>query len=719
MNRSPTVVLAVWLSQATFGAAALDLLIADFEGADYGDWKASGDAFGTGPARGTLPGQMQVDGFLGQGLVNSFRGGDDSTGTLTSPPFQIQRDFINFLVGGGMHPGKTCMNLLVDGRVERTVTGPNDRPGGSERLDWASWDVKDLKGKYATLQIVDAQQGGWGHINIDQIVQSDRQAKAAVGPASRQLILDQRYLLFPIGNNAPACRLTILVDGQRIHDFDINLPSDKVDWWSHLDLSRYAGRTAVVKVDKLPADSLGLSRVETSPAPRHLQPLYQEALRPQLRFSQMRGWNNDPNGMVYYQGEYHLFWQSNPFGWKWANMYWGHAVSRDLVHWEELPYALYPRVMAAGACFSGSANVDELNTGGWQTGAEHPLVAAFTDTGRGEAIAVSNDRGRTWRYIPENPVIQHRGRDPKLVWFPYGPQDTPLDDTAKRRGGHWVIAVYDEHDRHGRNIAFYTSGNLKEWTLQSHLPGYFECPELFRLPVDGQTDHHRWIVFGADAQYAVGRFDGRSFTPEHEGKHRVHYGAYYASQCFSKLPNGRVVQIGWARVDLPGMSFNQTFSLPTELTLKSTQAGLRLHAQPIDELEVLRGEPLAAAPATLSPDQPIRLQTDGQLFDIVVVAEPGAAQEIHLQFGATVLKYNVAAAKLEEMPLPLAQGQLKFRVIVDRPLYEICGGEGDVYKTEPRMDGGAAIRNIGLSAIGGPAKVQTFKVYPLRSIWRP
>ena len=388
--------LLAFLGGTSLDAAEADILIGDFEGRDYGDWKATGEAFGTGPARGTLPGQMHVDGFRGKGLVNTFRGGDGSQGTLTSPPFEIQGDFINFLIGGGMHPGKTCMNLLVDGKVVRTATGPNDRPGGSEMLDWASWDVKDLRGKKATLQIVDNQAGGWGHLNVDQIVQSDKRAQSAAIDRSREIVLDKKYLLFPIDNEAKPCRMRITIDGRVVQDFDINLATSEVDWWAKLDMSRYAGKTTTVNVDRLPADSKGLALVEASDALCHTQPLYDEALRPQLRFSQMRGWNNDPNGMVYYDGEYHLFWQSNPFGPKWANMFWGHAVSKDLVRWEELPVALYPRVMAAGHCFSGSANVDENNTGGWQTGDEKVIVAAFTDTARGEALAVSNDRGRSW-----------------------------------------------------------------------------------------------------------------------------------------------------------------------------------------------------------------------------------------------------------------------------------------------------------------------------------
>jgi fructan beta-fructosidase len=695
--------LLALLGGTSLQAAEADILIADFEGKDYGDWRATGEAFGAGPAQGTLPGQMHVDRFRGKGLVNSFRGGDGSQGTLTSPPFEIQKNLINFLIGGGMHPGKTCMNLLVDGKVVRTATGPNDRPGGSEMLDWASWDVKDLKGKKATLQIVDQHAGGWGHVNVDQIVQSDKQAQSAVSDRSREILLDKKYLLFPVNNGAKPCRMRIRIDGGIVQDFDINLATTEVDWWAKLDMSQHAGKTATVNVDRLPADSQGLALVEASDTIRHTQPLYDEALRPQLRFSQMRGWNNDPNGMVYYDGEYHFFWQSNPFGPKWANMFWGHALSKDLVHWEELPVALYPRVMAVNQCFSGSANVDENNTGGWQTGDEKVMVAAFTDTGCGEALAISNDRGRSWKYIDENPVIKHNGRDPKLVWY--------------EPGKHWVIAVYDIVGGK-RTIGFYTSKDLKQWELGSRFDGFHECPELFELPVDGDANNKRWVTYGADAAYYVGTFDGKTFTPEHEKKRRVHHGPYYASQCFSRTPGGRVIQVGWARINMPGMPFNQAFSLPTELTLKTTPDGIRLCAEPIKELESLRGDAQSAHGQRLTPEKPIRFQTAGQLFDIVVEVQPRDAQEIRLQFGGGHVTYNVPAAKLDGMPLPLVDGKLKFRVVVDRPMYEVSGGHGDVYKTAPRPDGGKAIDAIQLSAVGGEAKIDTLKIYPMQSIWK-
>ncbi len=702
--------LSALLVAATAPAAEPDLLVADFEGDNYGDWKTTGKAFGDKPARGTLPNQMPVTGFKGKGLVNSYAGGDGSTGTLTSPKFKIERDHLNFLIGGGGFPDKTCLNLLLDGKVVRTATGPNDEPGGSEGLKAAHWNVKELRGKEVVLQIVDAATGGWGHVNVDHIVQSDKkegdEAKVVkLVDRTREVKIERQYLLFPISNLAKPVRMTVEIDGKVIHNFDINLAPDRWDWYARMEVPQYIGKTAKITAKKVAEGNKGIEGItgldDRFVALRVGPGRYDQALRPQLRFSQLQGWNNDPNGMVYHDGEYHLFWQSNPFGPKWGNMYWGHAVSKDLVHWEELPYALYPRTMAKDHCFSGSAHVDETNSGGWGKGA---MVAAFTDTGAGEVLAVSTDRGRTWKMTDGNPVIPQRkdeGRDPKLVWY--------------EPGKHWVIVVFTKTDK--KDYAeFFTSTDLKRWEKTSRIEGYYECPEFFELPIDGDAKTKKWVLMAADAKYAVGTFDGKAFTPDHTGKHQVHHGAFYAAQCFSRTPGGRVIQVGWAQVETPNMPFNQAFSLPIELTLKTTKDGVRLFAEPIKELESLRDKTdTRGGPVT--PDKPLSVTVADQLLDIVAEIEPGDAKEVKLQFGANTLVYNVAEQKLDGMPLSLADKRFAVRVVVDRPLYEVVGGNGAVYKTAARKDGGKPIGAVTVSAAGGTAAVKALTVYPMKSIW--
>src|SRR6202789_961610 len=213
--------------------------------------------------------------------------------------------------------------------------------------------------------------------------------------------------------------------------------------------------------------------------------LYAEARRTQFHFTSRRGWLNDPNGLVYFEGEYHLFYQHNPYGWDWGNMHWGHAVSPDLVHWTELPIALYPREYGDW-CFSGSAVVDRHNTSGFGSANAPPLVAAFTSTGRGECIIFSKDRGRTWTEYEGNPVVRHAGRDPRLLWH----------EPTKR----WVMAVYDE-TAGARSIVFHSSPDLKKWSFESRIDGFFECPELFELEVSGDDARRRlWVLYAADGE---------------------------------------------------------------------------------------------------------------------------------------------------------------------------------------------------------------------------
>ena len=371
--------------------------------------------------------------------------------------------------------------------------------------------------------------------------------------------------------------------------------------------------------------------------------------------------------MVYHDGTWHFFFQHNPVALPWGNMTWGHATSKDLLHWEQQPNKLFPTTMARGACFSGGATVDTNNTAGW---GKNTLVAFLTDTGAGESIAYSTDGGKTFTWYEGNPVVKHKGRDPKVIWYAYDENDKPLNDTAKKLGGHWVMVVYDEHPEFKRNAAFYTSTNLKEWTEQSHLPGYFECTELFELPVDGDAKNTRWVVFAADAKYAIGTFDGKTFTPEHEGKHQVHWGPYYASQTFDNSPDGRKIQMGWLRVPSPG-PYNQHFSFPHRLTLRTTEDGIRMFAKPIEEIEDLRAKSNKTKPQELAADEPVTLPVGSDLLDVrLTVSKLASATAIELNLPGRTIKYDAKAQKLNEAPLKPVDGRISHsgagRPLVDR-----------------------------------------------------
>jgi fructan beta-fructosidase len=677
-----------------------DILVADFEGKDFGSWKATGSAFGPGPAAGTLANQMAVTGYLGKGLVNSYHGGDDSTGTLTSPAFLLERRYLNFLIGGGKYPGETCINLIVDGKVARTATGPNDRPGGSEHLDWHTWDVAELAGKKAVLEAVDRRRGGWGHITFDHIVQSDRKRQAE--PAQRELQVTSRFLHLPVKTGAPQRRVRLLINGRKEREFDIELADAKPDFWVFCDLAAFQGQKLRITVDALSPESNALTAIRLANEVPDVGSLYREAGRPQFHFTSRRGWLNDPNGLVYHQGEYHLFYQHNPYGWNWGNMHWGHAVSKDLVRWRELPIAIYPKRYGDWA-FSGSA-ISSANTGLGQ-GKDPVMVAAFTSTGRGECVVYSQDGGKTFTEIDGNPIIRHQGRDPRLLWH-----------TGAR---HWVIAVYDEFE--GKQwIAFYSSPDLKAWKFESRVDGFYECPDLFELPVDGDRTHTRWVLYAADGRYMLGSFDGRRFTPD-GGKQQLWHGNFYAAQTFSNTPDGRRIQIGWGNgITFPGTSFNQQMTIPCELTLRTTPEGVRMFADPVAELCKLHGRKHAWTNLTLNPgDNPLN-KVHGDLFDISAEIKTTGANAVTFSLRGIPVRYDFAKQEItcDKLKAPLAtkDGKLRLRLLLDRGSIEIFGNGGRVAISQHiRPD--AKNHTLKLTSEGGAAVAEKLEVNEMRSGW--
>lgn len=709
-----------------------DILISDFEGQDYGAWKTTGEAFGSGPVRGTLPRQMDVSGFKGKGLVNSFHQGDVTTGTLTSPEFTISRDFISFLIGGGGWEGKTCMNLLVNGRIVRSATGPNTEPGGSEALAQASWDVSEFRGKTAVLEIVDAATGGWGHINVDHILQTDKKPAALVKHATRELVAEKRLLHFPVKTGAPKRKVKVIVDGRVERFFDIELADTDPDWWAPLDIAAWKGRQLTVQVDRLSDDSHALALLEQSNDLKGAENLYHESLRPQLHFSPQRGWNNDPNGLVFYRGEYHLFFQHNPYGWNWGNMHWGHAVSRDLVHWQELGDTLAPDEL--GPMFSGSAVVDWKNTSGQGHSGEPPLVLIYTAAGNPtvQCLASSTD-GRHFTKFIGNPVVKQitgGNRDPKVYW--YSPRGIGARGTELAAGGviprgeptqQWVMALYVEKDQR-HTIHFLTSPNLKDWTVTSQIEGFHECPDFFELPVDGNMANKKWVLTAANSDYMLGAFDGKTFTPE-TAKLKGHLGrGFYAAQTFSDLPptDGRRIQIGWLQAPSPGMPFNQAMSLPLELKLASTAGGLRLTWTPLKELESLRVKSHRFGPLTLKPGDrnPLTILT-GELLELRAEFEPGAASVLNLKVRGVAISYDAGKQELtvngQRAAAPLRDGRQQLIIYADRTALEVFASDGLTYVPMPVI---ADEKNLAVevSVTGDEVKFSALDGYVLGSIWK-
>ncbi len=332
---------------------------------------------------------------------------------------------------------------------------------------------------------------------------------------------------------------------------------------------------------------------------------YTEKHRPQFHFSPPAHWMNDPNGMVYYKGEYHLFYQYYPDSTVWGPMHWGHAISKDLIHWQHLPIALYPDSL--GYIFSGSVVVDKNNSSGFQEGAESPLVAIYTYhnmTGekngkldfQTQGIAYSLDKGRTWKKYAHNPVIKNPGykdfRDPKVMWHKASKQ--------------WILTMAA-----GNEIQFYRSTNLKNWELtgtfgkeEGNHGGVWECPDLFEMQT-GKGKETKWILLvsigngapngGSGTQYFVGNFDGNTFT-NHNSKQTTLWLDYgtdnYAGVTWSNAPDNRRLFLGWMSnwqyaQTVPTKSWRSAMTLPREINLWETPQGYRLKTSPVKEIESL------------------------------------------------------------------------------------------------------------------------------------
>ncbi len=658
-----TVAFLSLLFVATTASAAEEVL-ADFDGADYGGWTATGTAFGTGPAQGTLPEQAPVTGFRGHGLVNSYLGGDKATGTLTSPEFELKRRYLNFLIGGGAIEGKTCVNILVDGAVVLSATGREE-----ESLTTLTFDLGEYSGKRARIQIVDDATGGWGHINADHFVLSD---SAAMPPYVKQSI--------------------------------------------------------------------------------DAETLYEETYRPQFHFSAQKGWHNDPNGLVFFNGEYHLFFQHNPKGTEWGNMTWGHAVSPNMLEWNQLESALLPD--ATGTMFSGSVVVDVKNTGGFQTGKEPALVALYTAAGgtspesKGrpftQCLAFSNDRGRTWKKFDGNPVLNNIGdgdRDPKVFWH--------------AATTHWVMPLYvgvKDPTRLGKDgkpvtrqvCQFYTSSDLKKWTLTSTFAEeLFECPGFVELPVDGGAKPSKWVLWGASGEYWIGSFDGRTFTAE-TPKQKGDYGSnFYAAQAYDDLPDHRVVLVSWMQGGrYPKMPFNQQMGFPVELSLQTAGDGIRLMKWPVAEVRQLFTSALHEELIEHFPAGQRKLSgTNSELIDLEFEFIPGTAKTVAWEIRGNRFEWQAASGELTAFGrhIPLRPGprtlghrsefrkpwgpdfepwdnSIRIRFLVDRTSIEVFANGGAAMASfcfVPR-----ALPTTTLIVDGGDLARSRFTLRDLRSAWK-
>jgi fructan beta-fructosidase len=483
---------------------------------------------------------------------------------------------------------------------------------------------------------------------------------------------------------------------------------------------------------------------------------YLEDYREQYHYSPAKAWANDPNGMVYFNGEYHLFYQYYPDASVWGPMHWGHAVSKDLIRWEELPIALYPD--EGGTIFSGSAVVDKDNTTGFFDGIEGGgLVAIYTQDymsngaeRQKQSIAYSKDNGRTWTKYEGNPVIAAESdplnnsafRDPKVFY--------------NEEAGKWFMVVA------GGPLRFFSSENLKDWHpegMQSEIQT--ECPDIYKLEV-GDTGIYKWILSEGGRYYRVGDFkivDGVwKFVDDNNAHFTMNFGKdSYAAQTYygtneNGTPDGRRIMINWMNtwddycnnVAQITKTFNGSFNLQLELKLINTDQGVRLIQQPIDEYKTLRKSPTTFDNVTISPNQPnIMSNLSGSQYEIVAEFTPDEnTTEVgfKLRVGKdadqeTIVKYNIGTEELvldrsksgkspsankflqaySQKMSKTSDGKIQLHIFVDAASVEVFGNNGEVAGAAQIFPNRSS-NGIEVYSVGGNSTA-AIQYYPLSSIW--
>lgn len=485
---------------------------------------------------------------------------------------------------------------------------------------------------------------------------------------------------------------------------------------------------------------------------------YNEQYRPQFHFTPAKNWMNDPNGLLYHEGEYHLFYQYNPFGNTWGHMSWGHAASPDLIHWEHLPVALKEEnnIMI----FSGSAVVDHNNSSGLGSAGNPPMVAIYTGhhTDRqlqDQRIAYSTDNGRTWTRYKGNPVLdegRENFRDPKVFWH--------------EASGKWVMVVALPTEY---KVRIYGSGNLKDWTMLSEFGpsgatgGIWECPDLFELPVDGGRNQSKWVLQvdlnpggpfgGSGSQYFIGTFDGKTFVQDTATKGETRWTDYgkdfYAVQSYANIPNedGRRIWISWMNnwqyaEKIPTSPWRSAMTVPRSVGLKTFKDGIYLVQQPVRELEKLRANHFSFEEQQVTGSSNILAGAGvrGNQLEIRARFKVGSATGFGFKVmqgnrEETVVGYNTEGDRLyvdrtksgktdfsdafsgiHEAQLDPVDGEVKLHIFVDRSSVEVFGNEGRVVITD-RIFPTQGSTGLSLFTTGGSVQLLGLDIWQLNSTW--
>ncbi len=526
---------------------------------------------------------------------------------------------------------------------------------------------------------------------------------------SRTFQITQRYLNIPVERAREMRLFQISIDGVQQREFPVQLAEHAIDYWIFLDVSEFKGRTITLTGPSgiaSPSVQAALARIYQADQIEGAAALYKESNRPQFHFTVKRGWSNDVNGPIFYKGQYHLFWQAFPFGVKWDTgfMYWGHAVSKDLIHWRELAPALM--VDKLGAAWSGTSFVDHHNDGGWGKDALVLVYTAFDRTSHKQVqcIAYSIDNGATFQHAAENPVLDtnrevgsNDTRDPKVFWY--------------EPGKRWVMVLFEKD-----GMSIFNSTDLKTWTRRSHHKGFHECPDFFELPIDGDRNRKKWILHGGSSSYEIGTFDGETFTAESpvlhyaEGKNLHGDDVLYAAQSFGEMPDGRRIQMAWGRVQLEGMPFTQMILFPTEFKLKTTKDGLRMQAAPIDEIAQLRTKARTWSTLTVADaNQKLASAGSGPL-DVKLQASLESGDGLAIRYDGNDLT-TIASEDLES-------GRCQVEVLIDKGIAEIFvdGGARYITRELPLSNGNHGLE---LSVKQKTSVIDHLEIYEMKSMWQP
>ena len=418
--------------------------------------------------------------------------------------------------------------------------------------------------------------------------------------AMQPVTVDQKYLLLPVQEKEEFANVRVIADNQQVQNFNVRLAVDKVDYYVPLDIRRFGKKQVLLDIN-FHGDRRTTGAIKDFACWKEMKQTEaydatnREKFRPQYHHSPAYGWMNDPNGMFYKDGEFHLYYQFNPYGSQWENMTWGHSTTKDLIHWEAQPIAIEPD--AIGSIFSGSCVVDKNNTSGFGKGT---IIAFYTSAGQHQtqSMAYSTDNGKTFKKYENNPILTSDipdFRDPKVFWNP------------EIQKWNLILAA-------GQEMRIYSSPNLKDWTYESSFgkeygnhDGVWECPDLMKLQVRG-TDKQKWMLicninpggpFGGSAtQYFVGEFDGHKFTcdTKPEVTKWMDYGKdHYATVTFDNAPDGRKIAIAWMSNwqyanQVPTKQFRSANSIARDLGLYEYQGDIYCSVIPSKENLALRGK---------------------------------------------------------------------------------------------------------------------------------